>query len=351
MDIARKIFTSQSVYADTDVCRWNLTQLNYLALLNLQFVDEPIADAPAVFHWPCPYDKSFEDKISEALSICSKVIILVSELHQDSADFITKYQHEKLEYFVCGFVKGHSHFNWMSWFITTCYFYKSTNLLNELNPYVIKPKTFDILLGWKKPHRSVVYDYIKDHNFSDRVIMTYFTDRSKTIDQQGIWDKDIVIPPDTFNSITQVSHSGQYPTLSQLISVDIYNSSAYTVVCETNYNNNYSFFTEKIVKPILGERLFIVFSGQHYLRNLRKLGFKTFDGIIDETYDSTENNAYRFTLACEQIRYLLDQPQDVILSKVRTITEYNKNLMLETDWQRDFFREFQSVLLDHARQN
>lgn len=345
MDNTSKILISQYVYADTDFCRWVLGQLNYLALLNLQFVNKPIADFPAVFHWPCPYDESFEDKILEALSVSSKVIVLVSELHRDSADFITKHQHKKLKYFVCGFVRGCSHFNWMSWFITTCFFYKSTDLLKKLNPYVLKPKTFDILLGSKKPHRSLLYDYIKDNKLSDRVIMTYFIDQSNTIDQQGIWDKDIYIPPDTFHSITQVSHSGQYPTLSQLISVDIYNSSAYTVVCETNFTNEFSFFTEKIVKPILAERLFIVFSGQHYLRNLRKLGFRTFNGIIDETYDSTENSAYRFTLACEQIRYLLDQPQDVILSKTRAITEYNKQLMLETDWQRHFLREFQNQLL------
>ncbi len=279
------------------------------------------------------------------------MIILVSELHHDSADFITKYQDDKIKYFVCGFVKGYPHFNWMSWFITTCYFYKSTNLLDKLNPYLVKPKTFDILLGWKKPHRNVIYDYITNHKFSDRVIMTYFTDRSKTIDQQGIWDENIVIPPNTFNSITQVSHSNQYPTLSQLISVDIYNSTAYTVVCETNYDNNFSFYTEKIVKPILAERLFIVISGQYYLRNLRQLGFRTFDGIIDETYDTIENNAYRFQLACDQIRYLLDQPQEEILPKIKTITEHNKRIMLETDWHGNFIREFQAVLLEHVEQN
>jgi len=94
--------------------------------------------------------------------------------------------------------------------------------------------------------------------------------------------------------------------------------------------------------------LFIVFSGQHYLRNLRSLGFKTFDGIIDESYDSIEDNNLRFKLACEQMQYLIDQPQEEILAKIRPITEHNKRIMLATDWYGDFARELRAVLLAHT---
>ena len=94
--------------------------------------------------------------------------------------------------------------------------------------------------------------------------------------------------------------------------------------------------------------MFIVFSGQHYLRNLRNLGFKTFDGIIDETYDIIEDYNLRFKLACEQITYLINQPQDKILEQIRPITEHNKSVMLETDWYGDFARELRAVLLAHT---
>jgi hypothetical protein len=137
-------------------------------------------------------------------------------------------------------------------------------------------------------------------------------------------------------------------SLSQVIPFSIYNQTAYTVVAETNYDNHYSFYTEKIVKPILAERLFVAFSGQHYLRNLRSLGFKTFDRIIDETYDSVEDCDLRFKLACEQIQYLINQPQEEILDKIRPITEHNKQIMLATDWYGDFSKELRAVLLDHT---
>jgi hypothetical protein len=333
----------QTIYADTDVCRWNIGQLNYLGQLNLQLAKDLAAGAPAVFHWPCPYDPNFSVKIKQAVDLCSRVVILVSELHADTVEFIINHQHPKIKYFICGFVEGYTESNWMDWFITTCYFYKSTDLLDKLNPYAPKSKSFDILLGWQKPHRDAVYNYINDNNLSDQVIMTYFTDRSKSVDQQGIWD--VNLPAGTFHSITQVTHSGKNPTLSQLINVDIYNSTAYTVVCETNADDHYSFYTEKIVKPILAERLFIVISGQHYLRNLRKLGFKTFEGIIDETYDTVQDHNLRFALACEQIEYLTNQPQEEILAKIRPITEHNKKIMFETDWYGNFARELQAALL------
>jgi len=146
-------------------------------------------------------------------------------------------------------------------------------------------------------------------------------------------------------SITPVKFNGQVMSLSQVIPFSIYNQTAYSVVAETNYDNHYSFYTEKIVKPILSERLFIVFSGQHYLRNLRSLGFRTFDGILDETYDTIEDYDLRFKLACEQIKYLCDQNQETVLEQIRPITEHNKSVMLTTDWYGNFAKRFQEFLL------
>jgi hypothetical protein len=330
----------KKIYADSEVCSWHLSQLN------LEILEEITAGHPAVFHMPYPYDSSFETKIEQAVAICPKIVILVSELHRDSAKFIINHQHSKIDYFICGTIEGYANKSWMNWIITTCDFYKETEILTQLVPYKVKPRYFDVLLGWQKPHRDIVYNFINDNTFKDKVTMTYLTDRTKTIDQQGIWE--VNIPQNTFNTVTNINYLGKPVSISQIIPVDIYNQTAYTVVAETNYDNHYSFYTEKIVKPILAERLFIVFSGQHYLRNLRSLGFKTFDGIIDESYDSIEDNNLRFKLACEQMQYLIDQPQDKILEQIRPITEYNKQVMLETDWYEDFAKELRAVLLDQT---
>jgi hypothetical protein len=338
----------KKIYADTGICSWHLNQLNLLKS------EEIIAGHPAVFHMPFPYTSNFDTKISHAISVCSQVIILVSELHTETVKFITDHQNPNIVYFICGFINGYSNSNWMDWFINTCDFYKGNTLLTQLTPYKVKPKYFDILLGQQRSHRDVVYDYIIKNNYADKVILTY-KNRSPFItpnqqDANWIWpDVDLEILESEIRwTITKVKYKEQTTSLSQIISTEIYNQSAYTVVAETNWDNHYSFYTEKIVKPILAERLFIVFSGQHYLRNLRSLGFKTFDGIIDETYDTIEDNNQRFKLACEQIEYLINQPQEEVLAKIRPITEHNKRVMMETDWLGDYFKELRAVLLDHT---
>lgn len=334
------------IYADTEVCSWYLTQLG------LEILPEITADNPAVFHMPYPYDAGFEIKIERAVAICPKIVVLVSELHAESTRFIVNHQHPRIKYFVCGFVEGYSSNLWMDWFITTTDFYKHNDLLDHLTPYKVKPKVFDVLLGWNKPHRQKIYDYLLENKLTHRVILTYLQDRSlplqKQLPESWIWP-EITIPKDTvLNTISRVKYKNNQISLSQIIPADIYNQSSYTIVAETNWHNHYSFYTEKIVKPILAQRLFIVFSGQHYLRNLRRLGFKTFNGIIDETYDSIGDSEQRFSMALKQMHDLIDQPQDKILAKIQSITEHNKRIMLETDWYGDFARELREFLLDHT---
>lgn len=57
------------------------------------------------------------------------------------------------------------------------------------------------------------------------------------------------------------------------------------VVCESYFTGNTFFVTEKTWRPVLLKTPFIVQGPQYFLRNLKKLGFKTFDQWWDEGYD------------------------------------------------------------------
>jgi hypothetical protein len=342
------------IYADTEVCLRHIRQWNDSSI---EILDNLDGAESAIFHIPCPFGNSteFHNKLNQAVKICDQVAVLLSELHLDSINFFIHHQHPKITYFVCGAVKNIPSKYWMDWFITTCTAYKNNpNLLSALNPYAIKPKLFDILLGRQKPHRSTVYNFIKNNNLGDRVVMTYLQGNDDIpLQAQGesgwLWEPGIIQLKNEFNwTVTSIRYQGRSMSLSQVVPISIYNQTAYSVVAETNYDNHYSFCTEKIVKPILAERLFLVFSGQHYLRNLRSLGFKTFNGIIDETYDTIADNNQRFKLACEQITYLCNCSQEEVLAKIRPITEHNKRVMMETDWSGDFAKELRAVLLAHT---
>jgi hypothetical protein len=341
------------IYADIPGCADHLKLLGSIEISNS--LDDSIDYA--IFHLPYPLlqDNDFRNRLSKVMKKCKHVSILVSELHNETVKFIREHQHPKIIYFTCGFIKNSESKKWMDWLYRSSVFYKNNpQILDQLDPYSIKSKTFDILLGRSKPHRSIVYNYIKANDLDARVIMTYLKGHDdiplQAQDQSGwLWEPGIVQLTNEFRwTVTPIRYYNTGMSLSQVVPISVYNQTAYSVVAETNYDNHYSFFTEKIVKPILAERLFVVFSGQYYLRNLRDLGFKTFDGIIDETYDTIADHEQRFKLILDQMQYLFDQPQEEILTKIRPITEHNKRVMLETDWYGDFSKELRAVLLDHT---
>ena len=134
-------------------------------------------------------------------------------------------------------------------------------------------------------------------------------------------------------------------SLSQIIPVDIYNRTQYTVVAESLTKNDFSFFTEKVIKPMIAKRLFIVCSGQYYLRNLRDLGFRTFDGIVDENYDKIESQEERTRAACAEAQRLSTLDGDLVQSAIANITEHNYRHLMNTPWQTNLFQDVGRILL------
>jgi hypothetical protein len=343
----------KEIYADNPVCKWLLTQAG------LQTTEDITAEL-AVYHVPFPYDQGhgeqFESRINQSLIHSDCIIILCSELHEKTANFIRRYQNPKIKFFLCGAVEGVESSDWMDWFITSSHFYKKNpvNVLDRLNPYQLKPKSFDILLGQFREHRTLIYDYINRNNLNDQVLMTYINFQEKiSVDGNSntwLWESDglEIIDTDLKWTVGQVRYYGQQMSLSQVVPIQAYNQTAYSVVAETNFANDFVFHTEKIVKPILARRLFIVFGGHHYLKNLQRLGFKTFSNIIDESYDNEPDYNSRGEMICNQLSYLLQQDQRQVLDAIQPIVEHNYQILMSTEWNTNFIKELRAVLLDRT---
>jgi hypothetical protein len=318
------------------VCNWHLQQLN------LNTADH------AVFHVPFPFDPNFESKIKHAVTCYDQVVILCSELHRVTVDFIKANQYPNLIYFTCGRIQGVQSYLWMDWFITPVQFYSNhIELLDKLNPYTAKKFHFDILLGCTRPHREVVYNYVTQQQINQTAIMSYYRYAHLPLlnNVNFINEPGVEFTENVTHSVGLVKYMGEVTTLSKVIPISVYNQSAYSVVTETNAENDFVFYTEKITKPILAERLFIVLAGYNYLKNLRSLGFKTFDCVVDESYDEEPDNFKRYNMACEQILKLSQLPQQEVLDKIKPIVKHNREVMLGTDWLGDFHRELRTALM------
>lgn len=122
-----------------------------------------------------------------------------------------------------------------------------------------------------------------------------------------------------------------------------YLDSYFNIVTETCFEDGQIFLTEKIIKPLLGLHPFLVVSSPNYLKKLKELGFKTFDGIWDESYDTILDNEDRlikiFDLITEISEWSLEECEKKYKS-VLDICIYNKK-HLETFWGID---EFDKIL-------
>lgn len=336
--------TGVFVTADTDAlfyyhfnkCQLNVTVYNDIEKFNASKHDRKIA----CLQMPYPIQPSFDVLVKELANTCDNVLILMSELHDRTIEVVIRNDSPKISYFICGdfnFTLVHSPVHkFYDWFTTSVHFYKNVRpeTLEVLQPYTNKDKMFDALLGRQKVHRDFAYNRINKSNN----IVTYLGNGSFNDAQCWSWeDKGLIIDKEVKWTVDRLPYYGHRMSLSQIIPLQIYNKSAYSLVAETNYSNHYSFYTEKTVKPIIAQRLFVLLGGQYQLRNLRNIGFKTFDNVIDESYDITEALTDRFSKAMDQVDYLQTQSQEEILAKIKPICEHNHLVMMRTDWYNEYF--------------
>ena len=314
------------------------------SFLNLVIgIDVTEPQSLSAYHTPLPNNNEWLSDLDRRYDSSQRIIVFCTELHQSTVEDLLTLDRPKIELYLCGVVDHtfqHAQvYRYMSWFDYSIAFYKNNlNFLSErLKPFETKPLSFDILLGCQRPNRDYVYNFIVENNLRTNVIMTYFKFWNIDLRQSNEFildDPDIEYIKTPECTVHNVRYHGHEMTLSQVIPLDIYNQTAYTLVTETNGLNHFNFYTEKIVKPILAQRLFVAIAGKNYLRNLRAMGFKTFDGIIDEAYDAVEDSDLRWQMAMEQVRWLCGQDQKTILDACKPIVEHNCNHMLSTDWRK-----------------
>jgi hypothetical protein len=117
------------------------------------------------------------------------------------------------------------------------------------------------------------------------------------------------------------------------------------VVTETVFYYNKLHLTEKIFKPIVSKQPFMLLAAPGNLEYLRSYGFKTFDGIIDESYDQIQDNDARIDAVVKQLAWYCglsaDKKQD-IQTKLEPIIEHNFN------W---FYNGFRQKIIEELLEN
>ena len=98
------------------------------------------------------------------------------------------------------------------------------------------------------------------------------------------------------------------------------------IVTETVFYYDKLHLTEKIFKPIVSKQPFMLLAAPGNLEYLRSYGFKTFDGIIDESYDNIQDPDARTEAVVAQLAWYCNLPaqeKNTVIERLAPIVDYN----------------------------
>ena len=208
---------------------------------------------------------------------------------------------------------------------------------NNIIDYEIKEKSKDFLCFNKVPRKHRVkllekmlaYDYVKRGYYSFEGADNDWVSKIDTMHPKfaNIKQNKDIFP-------LRLNITAERPNPADLILDDIkyFDDSYFSIVTETVFDipaNNIEdclFMSEKTYKCFAMKHPFVMMSRPHTLAELRKMGYRTFSPMIDESYDTIENDNERFHAIWKEIDRLLQKtPEEWVQwqTQIKEIVDYN----------------------------
>jgi hypothetical protein len=163
--------------------------------------------------------------------------------------------------------------------------------------------------------------HYSDHKFSNPAMQVCGTDLA------GHFDKNNSLP----------TASADYCTRD-------YQQTAIEVVLETLFDDSRLHLTEKSLRPIACGQPFILAATAGSLAYLRSYGFKTFDSVFDESYDTISDPVERLGAIVNLMNNIKNSPNRLeMYQQLQAIADFNQ--------QRFFSSEFHQQVVDEFKQN
>ncbi len=223
---------------------------------------------------------------------------------------------------------------------------------NEIFEKEQKPYTFLFLNGRARPHRKYLLEKfdqmgllnqslwtcLEGQGFNSRVLQLHHEHENLMLRPREIQflpaeyevplfrpQLELPLPNDQFVKYHLFNNTWGEIYLQPEPYIDTY----FSVVTETVFDYPYSFRTEKIWKPIIMGHPWIVVSNRGYYRDIKNLGFKTFNGIIDESFDLIDDNQQRIDCITQVVQDLCQQNLCEFLQAAQEVCKYNQQHLNE----------------------
>jgi len=245
---------------------------------------------------------------------------------------------------------------------------KSTRMIYEKKQ---KPFKFLFLNGRERPHRKYLIEKFDIMGLLDDAVwsllspvvtpsrhINFINDgkdimqcsrKIKKLDPRYEVDRyrDSVVDPDSTKFVKSDLFKNEWGDI--YVSAEPYIDTYFSLITETVFEAPYSFRTEKLWKPMAMCHPFIVVANQGYYRDLRNLGFRTFNHIIDESFDDIEDNQSRIDHVIKVVEDLCRQDLNSFLAASEDVCKYNQQHLLQ--YREQVRREFPDRFFNFLRKH
>jgi hypothetical protein len=191
-----------------------------------------------------------------------------------------------------------------------CLQYSSFDGIYKNSKDFLRQKSFLVYLGSYRMYRQELCEYLLD-KYPDKNWISYVDVNKEKL------DKSITEPLD----ICRASQP-------KIPNFGLFLSSYFSIIYDTIFEETYKFddylnvkFTDKVYRAIRMHHPFLYVGQYRALEKFKELGFKTFDSIIDESYDLIENPQKRLESIIKQVDYIMSKDKKELFYLVRSIED------------------------------
>lgn len=237
---------------------------------------------------------------------------------------------------------------------------------DEIYTKLLKPYKFLFLNGRTRPHRKYMIERMRDVGLLDHAL---WTNLDTTTVYHHTYTTDLFARPSEIQLLpaeyeVEQFQSGQKDQYQQsfvkhelfdnhwgdvFIRAEPYIDTYFSLVTETVFDYPYTFRTEKIYKPIAMGHPFVAVANQWFYRDLHRAGFQTFGHLIDESFDSMDNNQDRLDRIVQVVEDLCESNLAEFLVASQAVTKYNQQ-HLAAEGPR-LFSEFSDRFVNFIQNN
>ena len=223
----------------------------------------------------------------------------------------------------------------------TCYNAEQCARTDEIYSKLHKPYRFLFLNGRTRPHRKYMIELMRDAGLLEHAI---WTNLDTTPVYHSIYTTDLFTRPSEIQLLpaeyeVEQFHAGQRDQYQHAfvkhelfdnqwgdvyIRAEPYIDTYFSLVSETVFDYPYSLRSEKIYKPIAMGHPFVAVANRDFYRDLKRAGYQTFGHLIDESFDSIDNNQDRLDRIAQVVQDLCAGDLEEFLVASRAVTKYNQ---------------------------